>query len=354
MNLVRKDDGVIKALVGLTLVAVLFPVLTYFLSIPLGLSLFFLTPDGSSFSKSATKGLPVELFMLANFILPVRVNHGVIFAATLAIYSACLVAAWSLGISFHKAVRDALNRSFKGCTQNALLTLPMISSMLLVAILGIQKLQESSGVPTGALKFPNEFSAFFALSYSPISEEVGFRLTPIGIFMIPYLLRRLRQTRPHALLSEKIRFAITAFLLPDRCKGRVGLDTFASHGMRAISSWELILVVMTSIIFGLAHYVAGSGWGIGKISGTFLAGMALGLAYLIYGAHGSILLHWFFNYYFTAYNLASEVYSGVFSQMAVAVESWGVALGIGGWLLAISFAIHRSLKLPYPRLTKQS
>jgi len=341
----KRNDILASALAGLPLVGLLFTVVTYFLALPLGFALFFTTPDGSSLSNSPAKGLPVELFMLANFVLPLRVSHGVIFAAALAVYVTCLVSAWNLGMSLPRALRSSLRGRLGDCSRNALLMLPLISSMLLVAILAVQKVQETSGVPTGSLKFPNEFSAFYALSYSPISEEIGFRLTPIGIFLVPYLLRRFRQIQPHARLRDEIRFSFVAFLLPDRSKGKVGLTSFASHGVRAVSSWEWALLILTSSIFGLAHYLSGAGWGIGKVSGTFLAGMTLGLVYILYGSHASILLHWFFNYYFTVYNLASGVYSGFFTQLAVAVESWSIALGIVGWALALLLVVRVSLAM---------
>jgi len=316
---------------GLLVVAVAFPVVTYVLSIPLGVTLFFLTPEGARFSESAAKGLPVELFVWANFIVPLKLSHGSIFAAAVAVYGICFIAAWVIGIRFHKVILYALQGSFSNCAENVLFALPVFSSMLLVVILAIQKVQETSGVPTGALNFPNEFSAFLALSYSPISEEIGFRLTPIGIFLILYLSKRFNQLHGRASLPSWIRFAAISLLLPDRAKARVDLPTFSSHGLRAVTKVELALVGFTSVAFAFAHYASGAGWGVGKISGTFLAGMALGLSYLLYGAHASILLHWFFNYYFTAYNLASHVYAGPFVLIAAAVESWMVGLGMVGW-----------------------
>jgi hypothetical protein len=38
-----------------------------------------------------------------------------------------------------------------------------------------------------------------------------------------------------------------------------------------------------------------------------LSGLALGYVYLRYGAYAPVLLHWFFNYYFGAFDLASRL-----------------------------------------------
>jgi hypothetical protein len=68
-----------------------------------------------------------------------------------------------------------------------------------------------------------------------------------------------------------------------------------------------LLLVISSVAFGAAHYLAGGGWDIGKISTAALAGFAMGLVYLRYGAYAPILLHWFFDYYFGAFDLASQL-----------------------------------------------
>ena len=77
--------------------------------------------------------------------------------------------------------------------------------------------------------------------------------------------------------------------------------------MRGISRLEWVALVLTSGAFGAAHYLYGGGWEIGKISTAMVSGLALGYVYLRYGAYAPVLLHWFFNYYFGAFDLASQL-----------------------------------------------
>ena len=89
----------------------------------------------------------------------------------------------------------------------------------------------------------------------------------------------------------------------------VGLKNVSDFGiLRGITKGEWIMVIVTSFFFGLAHYFSGSGWELGKITTAFIDGLALSLVYLIYGVYAPILLHWFRNYYFQVYSIASDVF----------------------------------------------
>src|SRR5437899_12663364 len=54
---------------------------------------------------------------------------------------------------------------------------------------------------------------------------------------------------------------------------------------------------LSSAVFGYAHITSSSTWEIGKVTTAAIAGFVMGLAFLIYGAYATILVHWFFNYY---------------------------------------------------------
>ena len=79
----------------------------------------------------------------------------------------------------------------------------------------------------------------------------------------------------------------------------------------------------------------------GKITTAFLAGLVFGIMYVSYGAYASILLHWFFNYYFTIIDLADSTYGGFFHTFSNLVEF--ANLTAGQWIL-ILFLLVSSLR----------
>jgi hypothetical protein len=46
-----------------------------------------------------------------------------------------------------------------------------------------------------------------------------------------------------------------------------------------------------------------------------------------YGAYASILLHWFFNYYFTVLDMAASTYGGLFQAFSNLTEVTTLAVG---------------------------
>ncbi len=142
---------------------------------------------------------------------------------------------------------------------------------------------------------------------------------------------------------EKLRILILAPLFPERAKGQVGVKTVRDYGLKqGISLGEWIALLCTSIVFGLVHYLFSGGWGVGKVTSASMAGLVLGLTYLVYGFQAPILLHWFFNYYFTAFEVATELHPNL-ASLASMFESTIVLLGLAGWISCAILAVHRSL-----------
>jgi len=103
-------------------------------------------------------------------------------------------------------------------------------------------------------------------------------------------------------------------------KEALGLRTIREYGVRGISRLEWVTLFFTSGAFGAAHYLYGGGWEIGKISTAMLSGLALGYVYLRYGAYAPVLLHWFFNYYFGAFDLASQLKVSGSGMLATGID----------------------------------
>lgn len=325
------------------LAAVIASVATYVLALPLGFLLFFFTPGGKALSESPIR-LPVELFVVMNFHFPVTLSLGVVFTIILAIYLTCFMVAWKTRESFLQVVRNILKRPLSQAFNNSLFATPVMASMLLLVVVLVQSFQEAQGLPTGSLKFSDQFKALFALSYSPLSEELSFRLTPIGAFAIVYVLWKSNPRMASRGARQWLKLSVIAFLFPDKAKEIAGLKSVKDAGAHGISRLEWLIIVGTSAVFGLAHYASGAGWGPGKVTSAFVAGLVLGITYLVYGAQVPILIHWFFNYYFTVYNMASEAFAGSFKQIPLIVESLGVSLGIVAWLAALALGLTKALR----------
>jgi hypothetical protein len=244
-------------------------------------------------------------------------------------------------MSFSGSVRDALT--------SPMFVIPLVASMLLVFVVAFQSLQEAAGVPTGTIEYADPFRALLSLTYAPLVETTGFRLTPIGAFLIPYLLWRGRRRVVASSWPERLRSGLEAFLYPEGAKQRLELETVWGSGLRkGITLPEWVLLAVTAFGFGLAHYVLGAGWDVGKISTATVAGLCFGVAYLVYGIHAAIILHWFFDYYFMAYALAADMLSGQLLVVNLLVELVTIGFGLAAWLGLAAVGVIRLVRRVRP------
>jgi len=296
-------------------VFVVFIVFSYFLTMPLGLALFYFTPDGLNASAQLYYP-PIELFMFYGFHIPFAFNAAAIFVFLWVLFVICFIAAWNLRESFSQAIRKGISQSMGKLFDNNLFTMPIISSMLLIAVIVVHLFQENvAGVPTGEIPTePNPFLTFFTLAYAPFVEELSFRISPMGLFLILYLFVVGRQQLARLSFEQILKIIILTPIYPDKAKRLLSVKTVSNHGIKAISIYEWIMIVITSAAFGVAHYLSGVGWGPGKITTATLDGLVFGLTYLMYGAQAPILLHWFFNYYlwFFTQDFALKYYPSIY------------------------------------------
>ncbi len=337
----KKIDKILRRSVKLLFLILTFlAIFVYFLSLPIGLNLLLFTNEGSEVSNSDLDSIPVNFLIYLSFNVPVNINVGTFFIILITFYSFCFAIAWSLRISLHSIIREGFSKPIKNVLNNFLLTMPMISSTLMVTIVVIQSLQESYGIETGSISFSNPFEGLFQLTYSPILEEVAYRISPLGFILLIVVLTRFGRKGYLPSLTT----CVLCFLYPDKAKKDANMDTVHDSGfLRGISLPEWTTILITCSIFGLNHYLPGGGWGIGKISSAFLAGFVFGLAYLYYGIHAPILLHWSFNYYMYAYDLFSNTYRGIFEYLPIVIIYLVAILGAFGFLTIISTFFNRFL-----------
>jgi hypothetical protein len=307
-------------------------ILTYFISLVLGLTLFFFTDEGNEVSKSILDGIPASFLIFFNFYIPVEINLGHFFLLLIIFYIVCFALAWNLRVKFHQEVKNLIKKPIEIPLNNFLLIIPVISSMLLIIVVAVQSIQEIQGIETGFIEFPDSFMALYELAYSPILEEISYRITPLGLVVLIGVFAKIKSEGRLPALTT----GILCFLFPDKAKEKAGLDTIQDKGfVKGISFSEWVTLILICSLFGLNHYLAGGGWGIGKITSAFVAGLAFGLIYLEYGFFAPILLHWFFNFYIYSYELAAEIYNGLFDHFLNMVIFLIIIMGSFGWLILV-------------------
>lgn len=292
------------------------------MSLILGVLLLFVTPIGNEMLRSETN-LRIGLLLIP-FSTPLRINLLASFIILLAIYVACFAIAFKSNDGLLSNFRNLMRGSHLPPIPNWLLVMPFVTSALLFLVISLTALQDSVGVPTGSLPDVDPFILLYSLAYSPLLEEWTFRISPIGFAVC---LRILISTGRFQLAQS--------FLSPEVAKMKAGLPGIASAKWKGIHWSDWLALGITSSIFGLAHLVAGGGWEVGKVTTATISGLALGGVFLAYGAYASILLHWFFNYYFEAIVLASNLIpslDGIISLLTIALGIMSV--GIVGKLVS--------------------
>jgi len=159
--------------------------------------------------------------------------------------------------------------------ENDLMFISYYFSLLTVFLFFVNYLQKNIGLPIGELPETNLVLDYVLLTIAPIVEEIGFRVTIIGLLAVIFLSK-----------EKDIRIIFNSLWRP--------IDVIDVNFYKPLL-W--LLIIFSSLLFGWSHYAYGSGWDIGKISIATFAGLALGFTYVYRGVISAIMLHWAFNYY---------------------------------------------------------
>ena len=212
-------------LMSWAIVIVVFVLLaSYLLAMLLGPALFFFTPAGLDFTKTSVQP-PVFILFFFGFTVPFKLNTVHLYMFSWCVFALCFVVAWRWRKNFHEVVGKTSSRPLSKIFDNWLFVMPIIASALLVATVSIIGLQELFKVPTGAIPTPETgievFSLYLDLSYAPLIEEVGFRIIPIGAFLLVslFFLKIAEKAVPMS-FWQRFRLFVFSFLYPDGAKNR--------------------------------------------------------------------------------------------------------------------------------------
>jgi hypothetical protein len=233
--------------------------------------------------------------------------------------------------------------------------MPLVSCALLLIVLVVTIVLTESGISSGTLcnPCPPEAELYAALTYSPISEEIAFRITTLGLLVSILTFWRARSIEKGSPKPRILSLVIASFLSPESAKARVGLPTITSNGWHGIHWSEWILLFLTSSLFGIAHIISGgTDWGVGKAFTAAISGFALGFVYLGYGAYAAILLHWFFDFYFETFSVGANVFGGALATLPGLVSLTSLIVGIVSILVALAWLVRRVTRAETPTTYK--
>ena len=296
----EKSAGEVLKKVARVLLAVLAVILIFifFTSLPLGLQLFFSTPAGRELTARYVRML--YFFILALPVkVPVRLPVPSVLLALMIIFTACFLAAALQAGGVHKAVMGSLDRPLLKSMRNFLFAMPFVATGTLVGTMGLIWLVEVLGLHVApTFEIGNVLELLFEASYAAVVEELGIRLLGIGLPLAVAAALKAKEEKGLAFL-----------------KGLLCPPTLNRDIRRALRPLTWLLVIATSTLFGFLHLL---GWTVGKVPVAMAAGLVLGICFVSYGLHASILIHWFMNYHIQ-----------IFGAWAYLAEDPGVVVACG-------------------------
>jgi hypothetical protein len=251
-------------------------------SIPFGTYAIFsphLSTSGYTY-QTQTSGIPVYVGLIA-LELPLTPTFGALFLFLTALYSVFIALAAVQGGGFVRALRSTSREGIGALLRNPLSATIMILGATLLATIILDLFQTSVGVPAGGLS-GDAYELLVSFTLAPLIEEVGFRFFLIGVPLFVVLLL----TRTDLARAARSLWRPSA-AWDARSDEPEGVPTFG-----VAKPLVYLLMVVSSVLFGLAHFLSGSGWDVGKVSEAALDGFALAYLYVRYGLHAAIIFHW--------------------------------------------------------------
>lgn len=270
----RKLDDI--ALLTIAMLLLVMMVASY----PLGALAFYNGNLGKSYTPASISeklfafifGLPVAI--------PINVSFSDAFAANLFLYAIMFV----ISARWPRAPITSVLRGKSKPLENPLIAVAVFFSIILLGVNSLVRLQEMIGISSGGLKDADQLLLFIQATLAPFREEIGFRLSIIGVF-----------ASIAAFSKGKGVSSLYCLFLPKKL-----LNSNDRRGSTAL--WSINIA--SAIYFGVSHLIYEPNvWQMGKVSESIVAGLAMGWIYIEYGFFTAVLLHWAFNYFITAIRL---------------------------------------------------
>jgi membrane protease YdiL (CAAX protease family) len=223
---------------------------------------------------------------------PFLVSAGAWFAIFTAVYVAFL----AYSVFQKERLGTAVAASFRGGL-GALASSPFVVVILSIGFLTftasmIDLLVSSAGAPIGGPS-GDPLALLLSFSFSPLVEELGFRVLLIGTVALILSLSRPWKT------------ALSALWRPSRA-----IEGFAVGSGASLIIWAAM--GLSAVTFGVCHLTCGSGtWDIGKLPEAVYGGLVLGYLYIRYGFHVAVLAHWGVDFFGSVYAFFGQAAYGI-------------------------------------------
>ena len=327
----------VKSAVGwITAIAVVFSIASYILSLIVSATLGLSDPVTTQL-QSLTQPAIIWAFMLG---AEIPANAFLIFTGCLVVYAICFVKAARANNGLLSGLRALATGAPPKDLRNWLSVMPLLASGLLPIVLLLTYLENTLGVQTGGLPPTPPASLLTELALAPIAEEVGFRITVLGLvigILLAWKFGKEIASGVKTTTAHEISLFVVGFFSPGYAKEKLGLPSIRTHGWKGISIPEWIFLAITSTVFG-AYHILGGGWGPGKFLTAAIQGFALGIVYLAYGAYANIMLHWFFDLNFYVFD-PTVVSNGALNIFGILYEFGAIALGIWSIILTVYWIV---------------
>ncbi len=282
-------------------VIVVFTLVVLIGSIPFGTYAIFsshLSTTGLSYqSQFLYVPIYIGLFMVN---LPLTPTVAELYLSLTALFVFFIALAAVQGGGLIRALKGASRDGMGDLLRNPLSATVMILGATLLATIILDLFQTSAGVSTGGLS-GDPYLLLVDFTLAPLIEEVGFRFFLIGVPLFVILL----------LMKSNARRMLKALWRPSSSWEGISADSPQGLATGSLKLLVYFLIALSSIIFGVAHFVSGAGWGIGKISEAALDGVALAYLYVRYGLHTSIIFHWAVDFASNGYAFYGQAVYGV-------------------------------------------
>jgi hypothetical protein len=345
-----------RAVLGwISAIAAFFIFLTYVFAMGLAAVLVTLTQLGSDLMSYSGRPVLGVFYIYSRYTaFPVSVNLLLLIYALIFVYVACFATALRSRNGFFSSLKSLTRTGRITSSSNWLIAMPLIASGLYVVVLILTLILELSGISPGSLcdrtinQCPTQAQLFAGLAYAPVGEELAYRIiTPLGL-VVPIRILWRRLITGHG--PSKIKFLSIAglsLLSPERAKQKIGYPTFTINGWRGVHWLEWIFIIVSSVVFGIAHVESGGGtnWGAGKVVTAAISGFVIAIIYVGYGAYAAILLHWFFDFYFEVAIVGGSIFGGLFSIVEYVLFLTGFVVGVLSVLVAIAWFIRKVRKI---------
>lgn len=265
-------------------------------------------------------------------VAPFAVSAGAWFLFLTAVYCVFIVYSLRQGEGPLTAIRASLRSGFSSLTASPFLVAIIATAFLIFSASIIDSAISSAGVPIGG-PTGDPLLLLVGFTAAPLIEGLGFRMLLIGLVALI-----LSMGRPW-------KDALRALWRPSK----------AVEGLAVASGASIIIWAATgfsAVTFGACHVVCGSTWDIGKFPEAAYGGLVLGILYVKYGFHVSVLVHWGVDYFGSVYAFFGQAAYGIpwasgtqefFGQFLVDVDML-LLFGLASFLLVVYLVIRRFVR----------